>query len=240
MEEEEIMKLSRCSAALVLSTMLLPFPQSTRDAREILSRSHDAAGGHAWDPIATTHAVMKISTGGVEGHAESWEDVTTGRNRMSFELGPMKGEEGYDGTVMWSRDSSGQVQMRQGGNDREGAVNTAYRACLAFWYPDRWPAVLEYGRFEKEQDRGFHVIEIVPEGGRPFELWIDAETRLVDRTVEEEGIETRTTFFSDYRKVEGVSYPFTQRSTNGDTRYDLSTTVESVLPITRFPPARRP
>lgn len=222
------MKSTAYSATLVLSILLLPFPQETHDAREILSKAHEAAGGSAWDRITTSHVTMKISTGGVAGTAEAWEDHLTGRSRNGFELGPMKGEEGFDGDIMWSRDSSGQVQRRQGGEEKEGQVNTAYRTALAYWYPERWSAGIEYRRFEKEKDGSFHVIEIVPEGGRSFDLWIDAESWLVDRTVEDTGIETRTTFFSDYRNIEGVTYPFAQRSTNGQEQYDLFATVDSV------------
>ncbi len=222
------MKSTTCSATLILTIFLLPFPSGTRDAGNILSKAHEAAGGASWDGIRTGHITMKISTGGVEGHAEARENNLTGQNRSSFSLGPMEGEEGFDGEMVWSRDTSGQVQVRQGGDDREGAVNAAYRTALAHWYPGRWPAEVEYGRLEKEEEDTFHVIEIVPGGGRPFELWIDAVSWLIDRIVEDTGMETRTTYFSDYRRVEGVMYPFSQRSTNGQEEYDLFVTVESV------------
>ncbi len=197
-------------------------------AMEILEKSREASGGSAWDEVASAHYRMILSTGGLEGTAEGWEDVKTGFNRSHFSLGPISGEEGFDGEVSWSKDTSGQVLLREGDNDREGAINGAYRASLSYWYPERWPARIEYAGEKREEEKSFDVVTITPEGGRPFDLWIDIKTRLIDRTVEQSAIETRTTFLSDYRGVSGVMYPFAIRSTNGETRYDMFMTVESV------------
>jgi hypothetical protein len=57
---------------------------------------------------------------------------------------------------------------------------------------------------------------------------VDAATTLFDRTVEKASIETRTTFFSDFRTVNGVRIPFHIRSTNGDEKYDQIITIETI------------
>jgi hypothetical protein len=81
---------------------------------------------------------------------------------------------------------------------------------------------------QEEAGRRFKVLRITPRGGRPFDLWVDASTWLIDRTVEKAALETRTTHFSDYREIAGVRIPFAIRSTNGDVRYDQIVTLESV------------
>ena len=48
---------------------------------------------------------------------------------------------------------------------------------------------------------------IAPEGGRPFEFWIDVETKLIERLVEREAEVTRTEVYSDRRDVQGVQDP---------------------------------
>ena len=95
-------------------------------------------------------------------------------------------------------------------------------------YPQRWPAQIEDANEREEGERRFTTLRITPKEGRPFELWIDAATMLVDRIVEKAAIETRTTFLSDYRTVDGVKLPFASRSTNGDSRYDQFATIDTV------------
>lgn len=223
------MKITGVLAATALLLRFSPLPAGeVRDARDVLSRAKEATGGSVLDSLRTVHAGMTIETGGLVGTAESWEDLVRGRYKSSFQLGPVSGEEGFDGEIPWTRDTSGQVLRGEGDDEREGAANQAYRACLAYWFPERWPAEMEYPGIREESPRKFHVVRITPRGGRPFDLWIDAATWLIDRTVEKQAIETRTIFFSDYRRIQGVKYPFASRSTNGETQYDFFTRVETL------------
>ena len=64
---------------------------------------------------------------------------------------------------------------------REIAINAAYRDRLAFWYPDRAPARIAYKERAQADGAWFDVVRITPEGGRPFELWINTETKLIER-----------------------------------------------------------
>ena len=198
------------------------------DPRELLAQSKEAAGGAAWDQVRTVHSKARVETGGLSGPVESWEDALTGRSVSSFQLGSMTGAEGFDGTSQWSMDPSGQVTVSNSGDAREGGANAAYRSALAYWYPDRHAAGVAWDGERIEDGRKLHVLRIHPEGGRPFELWIDAATHLFDRTVEKTSNETRTTFLTDYREVAGLRLPFRTRSTNGETKYDTVVILESV------------
>ena len=198
------------------------------DPNEILAKVKAASGGAAWDAIRTARATMTISIGGLTGTVEALDDVTLGRYVDRFKIGPMSGAEGFDGTVLWSQDASGQSRVEEGGDGRLGAANESYRRAYGFWNPERWPAQIEDAGTQEENGRHCLVVRITPKGGRPFDLWIDAATMLIDRTVEKTAIETRTTFETDYRTVGGVKMAFAARSTNGDPRYDQRTTVESV------------
>ena len=223
------MRLGSSVAVLVLAVSAIPsHAEALMDASEVLAKSKEAAGGAAWDDIRSTHSQMKIMTGGLEGTAEGWDDLITGRSLSTYKLGLMSGGDGFDGEIAWTKDSSGQIRLREGDDEYEGAINEAYRIAHAYWYPERWGAEMEYGRLQEEDGNRFHVITIRPEGGRPFELWIDADSYLVSRTVERSAIETRTLFLSDYRRSGGVLYPFASRSTNGETRYDVVSEVESL------------
>lgn len=224
------MKPSTLLTAIFL--LAAPLPQVPRayaeDPASILARAKAASGGKAWNDVKTLYTRVKVSTGGLDGTAESWEDVRTGRFVTTYKLGPVQGADGFDGKVSWTQDSSGQTRTDDSGDGREGAANDAYRRTLSYWYPERHKAEISYAGSKTEGDRSFHVLRIVPEGGRPFELWMDARTGLADRTVEKTSAVTNTTFVSDYREVGGLRMPFALRITNGEVKYDQTVAVESV------------
>jgi len=195
--------------------------------RTLLKKTQDAAGGAAWDEVRTLYSRLTIQSGGLDGTAEIWNDVEQGRYIESFVLGPVKGTSGFDGVTAWIQDSSGDVRERRG-EEREAAVTQAFRTSLAFWYPTRWPAQVECAGTHKEDQRRFYVVCIRPQGGRLFELWFDKFTHLIDRIVENRGIEKLTMLCSDYRSVGGVMLSFAMRRTTGESRYDQVIKVEEV------------
>jgi len=197
-------------------------------AAAILAGAKAAAGGKAWDAVATQRVRARLHAGGLDGTVESITDVRTGRYVDRYALGPTSGAGGFDGKTVWSQDAAGQPRAEDSEDARRGAADEAYRRSLAYWFPERWPAEIESLGSRAADGRRFDALRITPRGGRPFELWIDAATRLIDRVVEAGAIETRTTFFTDYREVDGVKVAFGQRSTNGDTRYDQLVAAESI------------
>ena len=112
-------------------------------AADVLSRVKEASGGGAWDAVRTTHTKVTLATGGLTGTGESWDDVLKGRYLDQVELGPVWQAQGFDGGTLWLQDTSRQVRKDEGGDEREGAANEAYRRSLAHFFPDRWPATLE-------------------------------------------------------------------------------------------------
>jgi hypothetical protein len=98
------------------------------------------------------------------------------------------------------------------------AVNAAYRDQLAFWFPARHAATIAYKARSPADGADFDVISVTPKGGREFELWVNVETKMIERLVEHEAIATRTEIYMDWRDVQGVKIPFRVRATRGDPR----------------------
>ncbi len=214
-------------------------------AAEILARAKQAAGGSAWDSVRFIRTKMQVETSGLKGTAEALEDARTGAYADRFKLGPYNGASGYDGKTVWEQDSSGQVAIQGSEDQRQGAVNEAYRRARAYWYPERAKAGIAYGGEAADAGRKFHVVKISPEGGRPFDLWIDAKTFMIERFAERNARELRTTIATEYRNVAGRLMPFASRTTNGDPKYDTIVKVESVAfedegPQTAFAPPAPP
>ncbi|MFO1312690.1 MAG: aspartyl protease family protein [Burkholderiales bacterium] len=216
------------------------------DPAQILARAKAASGGSAWDALRTQHSKVSILAGPLTGSAERWSEFTTGRSAIVYNMGPVSGAAGFDGKNPWSQDASGKTWTETSDAAREIAANAAYRDRLAFFYPERAPARIAYKERAESDGAWFDVIRITPEGGRPFELWINTETSLIERLVEREAPSTRTEYYSDVRDVAGVKIPFRVRASRSDARNDEFVTVESMefnvpVPATRFaqpaPPA---
>jgi hypothetical protein len=203
-------------------------PGFAADPAGILAQVKTASGGLAWDSVRSLHIRANVELGGLKGVAENWDDCLTGRGYSKYSIGPVTGADGWDGQAGWTQDSSGQSKKLEGGDEIEGAVDDAYRRCLAYTYTNRWPAAIEDAGTRQEGERQFQVLKITPKGGRVFELWLDSSSWLVVRTVEKTAIETRTIHFSDYRAVDGKKVPFATRVTNGEIRYDQFITVDSI------------
>jgi Aspartyl protease/PDZ domain len=231
--------------ALILTIAATAATTAGPEPQAVLAKVKQATGGAAWDRITSTHATVVLETGGLKGTAEGFEDVLTGRSVTHYELGPVTGANGFDGKTVWSQDPSKQVRIEEGGEAREAAADDAYRSALGYFYPERWPADLAYQGEKTENGKTFLVVRATPKGGRPYDMWIDAKTNLIDHTVEKAAIETRTVFYSDYREVQGVRVPFSQRSTNGEEKYDQLIHVQSIefnvaLADARFAPPAPP
>lgn len=227
--------------ALTLPAAAAPDPRVV----DILARSKAAAGGAAWDGVRFIRTKAQVESSGLKGPAESLDDARTGAFVDKFKLGAFSGANGYDGKTVWDQDTSGQIVVQGSEDRRHGAVNEAYRRSHAYWYADRAKAAISYAGEALDGARKLHVLKIVPDGGRAFDMWIDAKTYLVDRFAERDGQELRTTFVGDYRAVNGCLVPFFSRQTNGEPKYDTIAKIESITfedsaPQTAFAPPAPP
>ena len=187
----------------------------------VLVKAKDAAGGDAWDAVSTIHQEGSLETGGMSGTFSSLEDLRTGRFSLAYTLGPLSGEQGFDGAAVWSKDQSGSVNVSESKEAVELAANEAFRAARAFWYPERRRAEVRCQGTQRDGARSFRVVEFRPKGGSPFEMWIDEKSWLLDRIVEPGAERTETRFLSDYRQVSGIMLPHALRSNDGgEAKYD--------------------
>ncbi len=196
--------------------------------RVILELAKDASGGSAWDALRSQHSTVSVQAAGLTGTAERWSDTTSGKSRLDFSIGPLKGAAGFDGRVAWTQDDAGIARDETDETARELAVNAAFRDRLAFWYPERGAAVVSYKERATADGADFDVIRITPEGGRAFELWINVETRLIERLVEREARAVRTEIYMDLRDLQGVKIPYRVRATREDPRRDEVFVVEKM------------
>ncbi|MCC6196278.1 MAG: aspartyl protease family protein [Burkholderiales bacterium] len=220
--------LSLCAAAAVAQAPAPARGAAKPDPLVLLAVAKAASGGSAWDSLRTQKSEVKLATAGLEGAVERLTDIQTGRSLLRYSIGPLSGAAGYDGKTVWTQDGQEPAKVETGAAALELAANAAYRDKLAFWYPDRGRARIEYKERAQADGRAYDVVTITPEGGRAFEFWLDAETNLIERLVEREADVTRTEIYSDRRDVQGVRIPFHTRTTRGDPKFDEVVTVQKI------------
>jgi hypothetical protein len=207
-----------------LAAALVACAASADPLGDVLAKSKAAAGGTAIDAINSTEIHWKVSTGGLDGVATTFEDSMGGRYVDRFEIGPVKGAAGFDGEKSWEQDTSGQLRVEDTEDGRQAAANEAYRRTYSYW-THRRPGEIEYLREDDDSGRKVHVLSVKPAGGRAFELWIDAVSYYITRTVEKTAIRTVTVYLSDYSDVGGVKLAHTVRVNTGEEKYDSHLTL---------------
>ena len=207
----------------------IPAPAATdAKARAVLDAAAAAMGEARFASARFEHTKAKILTGGLNGTYDGIVEAKTGHFREFTDVGVTTQGDGYDGKSVWTEDGSGQVAIQGTDDALKGAVNQAYQGAHGYWHAEQWTADISYAGAKTEGARSFDAVRVTPKDGRPFDLWFDQKTHLLDRLVEQQATRTYTTFYSDYRSVDGAQLPFQSRQTDGEARYDTVLTVGSI------------
>jgi len=167
-----------------------------------------AAGADIWNGIAEIEARGSASTAGLRGTAQFDDDLTRGRYAKRFAIAVMgSSEEIYDGSTVWAKDISGGVHPYDAPFARRRAVTSAYLTSRSYLDPRSKAAIACIGN-RTVAGRTFVVIRVVPSGGIPAELAIDAGTHLLSSVTERLPITTSVASYADYRNVGGLVLPF--------------------------------
>lgn len=232
---------------VALIAMLLAMPAAARDVRLVLQQTKAAAGGAAVDGLKAVRITYRLRQSGLEGTGTTLTDVVGGRVVTRFQLGPITGAEGFDGKRAWLQDQAGIVTVPEGADWRAQSVSAQYRQALGYWFPARATRANVNIRLQLFRQRIKEALEIAPDGGLPFELWFDAQTKMLDRVIEVGASETRTTIYEDYRPVGGLMVAHRIRSSNAAAAFGAERVVTKVEVNPSFdesafavPPAPRP
>lgn len=232
------------------SLLLIVFalaPAAARDVELVRAQTRLAAGGSALEQLKAIRITYRLRQAGLTGTGTTLTDVVSGKTVTRQRLGPLSRADGYDGTNYWEQDWADIVTIPKGGLRPAQSVSAHFRDALAFWYPGRaGPAQVTF-RFQLFRQRVKEVFAIAPKGGLPFEVWFDAQTKLLDRFIEDDASETRITTYEDYRPVGGLMIAHRIRSSNAAAAFGSERIVTKVelspqLIGTEFavPPAPKP
>jgi PDZ domain/Aspartyl protease len=194
-------------------------------ASEVLDANKAASGGKAVAGKAVLKLDFAYSGQGMTGKIESLDDLKDGRWVDSFTIGPASGANGFDGAHAWSKDPSGTVTVQDGGDQRQLAINEAYRRANLWWRADRGGAAVVFDGEKTDGGATYDVLTVTPKDGKNFDAWFDARSHLLARTIEAQGTQTITTTLSDYRAFNGAEIATKNLVNSGDVKYDQNATL---------------
>lgn len=195
-----------------------PAPQTTA---EVLARHLEALGGRAAvSAIKSTRVAQTVETGGIKGSVS----IVYQSPDKEFEqdaLGILNTTQGYDGKSAWRRDSNGNVRLL-GDDERRELRLQLFIDTNSYVLPNEGgiPGHVTL-RPARETKTDNYVLDVAPTDGKPSVLFLDPKTFLIAKEQHLDDNIPVTTTFGDYRSVDGVKFPFFQRTTNGTARYDV-------------------
>jgi len=186
--------------------------QASTSTKSVLDALRKAMLARPYASIASLHTAGSIDVVGLHGAVQEWDDLRGVRFRTFQDAAALTGSSGWDGKVAWSQDYAGLVTIDGGTAGRLQAIDQAYFDNLRYLAPDAGGATVIYGGRKTDSGKTYDVLAVTPPQGSEIDLWIDPRTHLVARQTGTIGIVSQTTVLSDYRRVEGITYPFAAKS----------------------------
>jgi len=195
----------------------------------ILAASRKALGGEALARVKTVELRGSVTVGGIKGSGTSWSEIGGPRFAESYDVPPLSGGDGYDGTDVWNRDGSGLVWVDGGEARRAQAIAQAFVSNDALWGQNRGGAAVTYAGVEKASGIAYDVLRVaVPRAAVPIDLWFDRTTHLPARAVQMVGPTTTVSVFSDYRPTDGLMIARATHTQSSDGNSSDSTVTQAI------------
>jgi predicted aspartyl protease len=193
----------------------------------VLARHLKALGGRtAVAAIKSTRVKLTLETGGITGTGTTLFAVPD-KELETTKLGINDSTEGYDGKQAWQSDSNGNIRML-GEDERRDLRRELYIDTNSYVLPEEGiPGVVKL-RPQREAGTGDYILDLLPKDGKPDVLYLDPKTFLIAKEEHYDDNVLMTTTFQDYKPVDGVQFPFSQRTTNGMPRYDIVIHVQQI------------
>jgi hypothetical protein len=212
------------TVAVLATTTLSRAAEPDAAVAQLIASSGNAIGASSLASASTMRVDAAISAVGLQGTSTQWVDLRDGRFAETSNLPPIVQADGYDGRVTWNADGTGLVWNAGGDSDRASEIDQAYVASYLLWKPNAGGATVTSLGTKTAGGKSYDALSIKPAGSQvPFELWFDPTSHLPAQAHFVNGFTTSALTFSDYRRVNGLDYPYAQHTdssvgNNGDSK----------------------
>ncbi len=198
---------SFAACALVLCAALaLRVPAAAADitpeARKVVEHYLEAIGGRAaFEAVHSVHGTGKVSAFGFTGSIDTWT-ARPDKRASRMDIGPLKIQEGYDGSTAWRTDPGGKVIVLDG-IDRDRSIASAWFDADRWLEPDQGGGKVSLAKQEEPQGP-YDVLLIEAPGGETRRIWVNRDTGLIDKVVAKSDQNTVISTLSRYRAFAGL------------------------------------
>jgi hypothetical protein len=206
------------SSACVLLLACSAFAQSPA---KILKQAEKAMGmskAQAAGSVIKTGRIKRLADG-AEGKYV-YQTSQPNLFNVSFDLAGFETEIGYNGRSGWSRNSRDGLQTLTGRTSVGLQAKALFRNDLWLSYKKNKSKVTFGGR-SAVNGRPTNAVILTTQKGVTIKIFFDAVTGLSVRDEINDGEQTETTDYDDYRDVNGRKYAFTNRYTAAGTTYEV-------------------
>jgi hypothetical protein len=182
---------------------------------------------------ASASAVMlrgTIQADDLQGRFFELIDARSGRFVRRWDLAGLSEASGSDATSAWIQDRSGTVHRLDADHARRVAATDAWFEKRGWCATNRGSVRMTTPVRRSQARRDFDVVQAVPRGGVPMEIWFDRASGLPDRTILRLNEDTRVTRFLDWREAAGTVIPFVRRFEYPEGGDVETLTVQTVVP----------
>lgn len=218
---------------LGLGILAAPFQGASQapspSASEILSNVRQATGADALNQFSECYTEGKITFAGKGGTIVFSENLRNGANASSAsipELGVHQGH-GVSPRGNWQKSDDGFISLTPGGDAWQ--VDDLYLTRRAYFQPNFGGASVQVLEPAVETKATFDRLEFQVPGGHGFTLWVNRANHFIERVATDASVK----YLSDYRPVQGVMLPFSERSGAGDDGLILQANSRTLLKTVR-------
>src|SRR5215469_2288919 len=218
------------AAASLAATTISP------QARAILDAANAAAGGNAVRALGPYELDSDVTWGSLKGTAVQVCDPKSGTWARSESVGRFVDGDGFDGTQVWTKDSTGDSWVVVDRSQVTSAFEASYLCSFGYWFPERMPAVqISTASSPEADDRTADTIQIALPDLDWLYLSFDKQTHLLKRVLWNSftNIIPTETDYDDYRQIAGVKIAFARASKS--VRHDSQTYYAKVKSATLDP-----
>ena len=203
----------------------------------LIERHIEALGGEeaigSIRSLITTSEIEILGTG-MKGMMKSYV-VEPCLSYAEITLGFFTIKQGFDGERQWMIDTNGKVQFQQDEESKRNQVTLCMLDGYGYLSPGPEVAVTV---MEPDTLDGIpcEVIGLVPDGGNPCTIYLDASTHLIAATIIESDLGTIRQTYDDYRDVAGVRIPFLTRTQQMAVNQTIESRALTIVPNAAIDP----
>jgi predicted aspartyl protease len=203
--------------------------QEQPSASAILEGVRQATGGDAWNAFAECSSEVNLTIAGKTGPGARVENLRTGAYVVRASVPELGVHQAYGVSPerIWRQGDEGYISLLP--PEDSSQVDELYLVRHDYWQPDFGGATVRVLDATTENGVTFDRLQFQVPGGRGFTLWVNRANHFTERVV----TDSSARYWSDYRRVDGVMLPFSQRSGSGTqellftvTKYALLKTVQ--------------